>query len=242
MKKPIRDKFKDINSIEVIKIGEYEFSIKPINHNQAKYLDNFYDYFYENPESFLPFLDEVILNKDDVEHFFENPKIGLHKTERIKILVNSVCVEALSVRPKSFDYAFTNAVTTIIERRNIMDQFITVLIGFGYKKHEINNFSNLNIITLALEELFYRDKTDFLEFVSKIIGGVELPLIKTLKSIVMNYMGDIKLQENDAQTFNDILGYMEKGINQTSKPVVNRPGGYKLKTKSEAEMFSKIPE
>lgn len=240
MKKPLKDKYLDINNIEVIRISTYEFTIKTINHNQAKYLDNFYQHFYNNPLEFIPFLEEVIVDKEELRKFLKDKRIGLPEEEKIKILVNSICVEVLSIRSKSFDYAFSNAIDNVINRRSIIDQFITVLIGFGYKKIEINNYSNLNIITLALEELFYRDKRDFLEFVSKILVGLNLPLTNEYKGVITTYMSQIKLNEKDPESYNQILKLLNGDSNDVAKP--NTPNGYKLKTKSEMDMFKNIPE
>lgn len=239
MKKPLLDKFKDINNVEVIKIERYEFSIKPINHRQAKYLDNFYTQLHTNCDLAMPFLKELIIDDNNkIENFLQEytPILG-DREEKIRLLVNAICIEILGIRPRSFDYAFKESVETIIEKRSIMDQFITVLVGFGYKVYEINNLSNLSIISLTLEELYYRDKKEFLTFVSKIVGRLKLPLMSTLDTVIYKYIKDIQLEDVEPGFIEIIKSLLSDNI---ETPANTQRTTYKLKTQN--EMFKSIPE
>lgn len=235
MKKPLLDKFKDINNIEVIKIQKYEFSIKPINHRQAKYLDNYYPYLYSNCESAIIFLRELLIDDRKLDEFLNDytPVLG-DKDDKTRLLINAVCIEILGIRPRSFDYAFKEAVETIIEKRSIMDQFITVLVGFGYKVYDINNLSNLNIISLTLEELYYRDKKEFLIFVSKITGRLKLPLMSTLDNVIYKYISELKFEDSEPGFVENIKNLLNDSVNESQQTA------YKLKTQN--EMFASIPE
>ncbi|MGL4867023.1 MULTISPECIES: hypothetical protein [Bacteria] len=235
MKKPLLDKFKDINNIEVIKIQKYEFSIKPINHRQAKYLDNYYPYLHSNCESAIIFLRELLIDDRKLDEFLNDytPVLG-DKDDKTRLLINAVCIEILGIRPRSFDYAFKEAVETIIEKRSIMDQFITVLVGFGYKVYDINNLSNLNIISLTLEELYYRDKKEFLIFVSKITGRLKLPLMSTLDNVIYKYIRELKFEDSEPGFVENIKNLLNDSVNESQQT------SYKLKTQN--EMFASIPE
>ncbi|MGL5022270.1 MAG: hypothetical protein ACRC5S_03130 [Cetobacterium sp.] len=235
MKKPLLDKFKDINNIEVIKIQKYEFSIKPINHRQAKYLDNYYPYLHSNCESAIIFLRELLIDDRKLDEFLNDytPVLG-DKDDKTRLLINAVCIEILGIRPRSFDYAFKEAVETIIEKRSIMDQFITVLVGFGYKVYDINNLSNLNIISLTLEELYYRDKKEFLIFVSKITGRLKLPLMSTLDNVIYKYISELKFEDSEPGFVENIKNLLNDSVNESQQTA------YKLKTQN--EMFASIPE
>ena len=178
---PLVEKYKYCNEVEIILIGEQEFVIKEINHIQSNYLHHYTEYFFNNPETFLPFLDEIIINKDDLYKFLGNKNNKIEYRNKLLNLINAICIQCLSISPISFDYTLSNEIKSISDNNLVINRFITILISNGYKKNEINNFSNKKIMQLALEELWIRSKTDCFVFIAEIITCVrnykkQLPL------------------------------------------------------------------
>lgn len=203
---PLLEKYKYCNDVEVIKIAEFEFVIKEINHIQSNYLHNYTEYFFNNPETFIPFLEEIIINKEVLDKFINNEMLSyIERKNRILNLINAICVQCLSISPLSFDYTLANEIKSISENNLIINRFISVLISYGYKKSEINNFSNKKIIQLSLEEMWIRSRSETIIFIGEIISAVtnyekQLPISFDEFNSIYNYWKDkIKFYSDEVQ-------------------------------------------
>lgn len=236
--KPVFEKFKNINKNEVVKLlNDFIMPVKSLNTVQSNYLNTHYAYFYDNPEEFYVFAKEIIVN-DKLEEFLKFKYLNIARETKLRILINTICVEILSLKPKSFDYSFYCAVNQIIDNRNIIGEFISILIGFGYKKITIDELSNQRIITLALEEMFFRDKKEFIIFVARTISTINLELSNTLKPVIINFLN--KIAGNDIEFNNEIKKILECAESTTSQS--SPKSSYTLKRKDEKAMFNSIPE
>lgn len=224
---PLLEKYKYCNDVEVIKIAEFEFVIKEINHIQSNYLHNYTEYFFNNPETFIPFLEEIIINKEILDKFINNEMLSyIERKNRILNLINAICVQCLSISPLSFDYTFANEIKSISENNLIINRFISVLISYGYKKSEINNFSNKKIIQLALEEMWIRSRSDTIIFIAEIISAVtdyekQLPIsFNEFNKIYEYWKEKIKFSNDEAKDSKARFDF-NKNINILfNKPIV----------------------
>lgn len=177
-KLPVLEKFLSCNDVEVLIIQNTEFALKKINTKQAEYLNEFFEYFLDNPVEFVPFVMEIVVDKEKLKRFITTLK-G-YDENKLRALVYAICVQSLNLRPMSFDYTFSNEIKNVLSNFSIMNNFIKKLLLMGYKKSEIDEFSNNKIIRLTLEELFLRDRTECLLFILDMInvGSPELfPLL-----------------------------------------------------------------
>lgn len=238
MLKPVFEKFKNINKNEVVKLlNDFIMPIKSLNTIQSNYLNIHYAYFYDNPEEFYSFAKEVVVDQELLDEFLLHKYKNINRENKLRILVNTICVEILSLKPKSFDYSFYSAVKQIIDNKSIIGEFISILIGFGYKKIEIDELSNERIIILALEEMFFRDRKEFITFVSATIVSVNLELSNSLKTTVIEFLD--KLSSDDVE-FNQKIKNILAGAKDIKPQSKHTP--YTLKRKDEKSMFNSIPE
>lgn len=165
--KPLLEKFLSCSEVEVLRINNTDFALKKINTKQAEYLNAYFEYFMENPDEFKPFIMSITIEADreKLKKFMESP-------EKIRVLIHAICIESLSLRPKSLDYTFSNLVRDLLEYPTIINIFSSKLISYGYKKSEIDEFSNNKIIRLALEETYLRSKAECLLFIVKFINSM----------------------------------------------------------------------
>ena len=172
IKKPILEKFMSCSENEVLLIGDIEFVLKKINTKQAEYLDTYLEYFIENPLEFVPFLLEIAVDKEKVRNFIKSFYTD-YDENKIQAMLIAICVDSLNLRPTSFDYTISNSVQELLKNNSIIIRFISVLLSYGYKKSEIDEFSNNKIIRLCIEEMYLRDKTRCLTFLADFISRQE---------------------------------------------------------------------
>lgn len=243
MFKPVFEKFKSNGESSVFKYKDYTFEIKPVTHLQAKFLNENYDYFYENVREFHKYIDFLLINKDEIKRFYDTPISSVSRSDKTKMLLNMICIETPGIRVHSFDYNFHGALKGVLKERTIINQFIEILISFGYKKLDIDGLSNFRIIKLGLEEMYYRDKGDFLHYVAVIFSRDNLKLTKNLKQDILDLLNELELE--DLELHKAILNLVEgRDKPQPVKSKENVP--YKLEratsSNKEKNSFSKIPE
>ena len=235
LKKPIFEKFISEKNVEVLVVEGFRFCINHISHKQAQFLNEFVDYFYSNPTEFLPYLKELISNYEVVEVFLAKKNPLLDDRDKHYILVNIICREVLGIRTKSFDYIVYNAVKEITENRNALVTFISTLIGFGYKKSEIDKFSNVEIIRLALEEIYYRDVFEFCDFVGGLVSRTNLTMSSRLKEIISEFLRKNNVDESTITEIENKFAKTKQEVKKQSQP-------YQLVKDDAKDMFDKIPE
>lgn len=246
IKKPILEKFMSCNENEVLLIGDIEFVLKKINTKQAEYLDNYLEYFIENPKEFVPFLLEIVVDKDKVKNFIKSLYTD-YDEHKIQTLLMAICVDSLNLRPTSFDYTISNTVKDLFENNNIIIRFVTVLLNYGYKKSEIDEFSNNKIIRLALEEMYYRSKSECLLFLADLASSLNMKYFKIFETVVPEIINkansiqfeDIKYRGAFLQKFNKLIGIESKtNNNQNIKMATGEELRDKIKKK---KSFNDLP-
>ena len=231
MIKPLLEKFLSCNEVEVLKIDGYEFSLKKITTLQAEYLDNHYEYFMDNPMDFIPFANAIIIDsdRDRLKKFLTDyEKTGKYIPSKIQHLIHAICIQSLNLRPVSLDYALSFTIKDVIEHPSIMNRFISQLIYYGYKKCEIDEFSNNKIIRLCIEEMYLRDKTQCLLFLVNFIRIVDervFPLSYKVIDIIKERAESLVFnspEERQAflKDFYTALGEKEKNENPLNKQPV----------------------
>lgn len=175
MLKPLLEKFLSCNEVEVLRIDGNDFALKKITTLQAEYLNNYYEYFMDNPLEFIPFLNAIVIEADKtkLKNFLKNYGSDDYDISKIRGFIHAICIQSLNLRPISLDYALSFTIKDVIEQPSIMNKFIAQLIYYGYKKSEIDEFSNNKIIRLCIEEMYLRDKTECLIFLADFISKVK---------------------------------------------------------------------
>lgn len=248
IKKPILEKFVSCNETEVLLINGQEFVLKKINTKQAEYLDNYLEFFIENPLEFVPFLLEIVVDKQKVLKFIKGT-FTEYDSHKITALLFAVCVDSLSIRPNSFDYTVSNTINDLIDNNTIIIRFISVLLNYGYKKSEIDEFSNNKIIRLALEEMYYRSKSECLLFIAELYNGLNMKYFKLLdetrekvieKSKELRFE-DMKVQGRFLQEFNRLIG-MKTNQSQNKQQNIKMTTGTELREKiKQKKSFNDLP-
>lgn len=247
IKKPILEKFMSCNENEVLIIGDVEFVLKKINTKQAEYLDNYLEYFIDNPLEFVPFLLEIVIDKEKTEMFLKT-LYGEYDENRIRAMLYAICVDSLSMRPTSFDYTISNTIKDMLENNIIINKFISVLLRYGYKKNEIDEFSNNKIIRLSLEEMYLRSKSECLLFLASLISDLNLKYFKLLESLIPEIIKkanelqfeDIKYKSAFLQKFNELLNI--KPNNNSNQKDIKMTSGEELREKiKKKKSFNDLP-
>lgn len=245
--KPVLEKFLSSGEVEVLRIAGEEFVLRKITTKQADFLNEYYEYFRYRPLEFLPFLNAIVLDidKNKLNNFLRDG--DRYDEEKISMFIYAICIQALNLRPLSLDYTFSNSVIDLLENSTIMNYFIKVLIGYGYKKSEVDEFSNNKIIRLSLEEMYLRNKADCLLFIARFISSLKadekaFPLTFNIidniykKAKELYFSSDANENEKlKGMFFNELNGYL-KSTNETNS--INNPTA--LKTKSNEEILEEI--
>lgn len=248
VKKPILEKFMSCNENEVLLIGDVEFVLKKINTKQAEYLDNYLEYFIENPKEFVPFLLEIAIDKEKVKNFIKS-FYSDYDEYKIQTMLMAICVDSLNLRPTSFDYTISNSVKDLMKNNSIIIRFITVLLNYGYKKSEIDEFSNNKIIRLALEEMYYRSKSECLLFVADLINSLNMKYFKLFESIIPEIIEkanslqfeDAKYRISFLQKFNNLMGITPNKTNNTNTNVKMATGEELREKIKQKKSFNDLP-
>ena len=242
MIKPLLEKFLSCNEVEVLRIDGNDFSLRKITTLQAEYLDNYYEYFMNNPIDFVPFVNAIVIETDRnrLKKFLTNyDKEERYDINKIRTMIHAICIQSLNLRPISLDYALSFSIKDVIERPSIINRFISQLIYYGYKKSEIDEFSNNKIIRLCIEEMYLRDKTECLIFLADFISRVDeklFPLSYQVLDLIKERAESLVFRkpeerQNFLKEFYNIL--------QMKAPSNNTP---KVKTKSIEDIRNEIKQ
>ena len=239
MFRPVLEKFLSCNEVEVFVIGNTEFSLRKISTKQAEYLNRYYEYFKENPEEFLPFLRSLVIDIKKLETFLLNPNTGDYDNEKLLSFIHAVCIQATNLRPASLDYTLSNTINEMLDNSTVINRFIGVLVFYGYKKSEIDEFSNNKIIRLCLEEMWIRDKSDCILFIAEFVKMLPedvLPLSNITMEKVIETAENLKFSdETKKQEFlNKLYNLTSSTTKENDKPVSKKQF---VKTKSTKEII-----
>ena len=241
MIKPLLEKFLSCNEVEVLRVDGNDFSLRKITTLQAEYLDNYYDYFMDNPLEFVPFVNAIVIETDRnrLEKFLKN-YTDKYDMNKIRAMIHAICILSLNLRPISLDYALSFSIKDVIEQPSIINRFISQLIYYGYKKSEIDEFSNNKIIRLCIEEMYLRDKTRCLTFLADFISRQEqnlFPLSYKALDIVKTRAEELIFRNpEERQAFlKDFYSALQTVVPQAN----NNP---KVKTKSIEDIRNEIKQ
>ncbi len=243
MIKPLLEKFLSCNEVEVLRIYDNDFSLRKITTLQAGYLNNYYEYFMDNPLEFIPFINAIVIDadKERLKKFLTNfDKEQRYDIGRIRSMIHAICIQSLNLRPISLDYALSFTIKDTIEAPSIINRFISQLIYYGYKKSEIDEFSNNKIIRLCIEEMYLRDKTQCLIFLANFINSIDsklFPLSYNVLELVKERAESLVFrtpQEKQAflKEFYEALGTAQKPSNNNTQ----------VKTKSMEDIRNEIKQ
>lgn len=258
MIKPVLEKFLSCNEIEVLVIDKTEFAIRKINTKQAEYLNSFYEYFMDNPKEFMPFLETLVIDTKKLKKFLKVDTVSGPSEGRILALINAICIQATCLRPVSFDYSLSNAVKGILDNNTILNRFVGILITVGYKKSEIDEFSNNKVIRLALEELWIRSKSECIIFLLEFMNMSSkntFPLTEKVIEEVLEFT-ETMIFSNEEQKVKflskvrELTNKSSTENNSNSKQSTNtQPAKMKsideileAKNQREKEMFNRLPK
>lgn len=244
--KPVLEKFLSSGEVEVLRIAGEEFVLRKITTKQADFLNEYYEYFRYRPLEFLPFLNAIVLeiDRNKLKNFLQ---VGdKYDEEKISMFIYAICIQALNLRPLSLDYTFSNSVIDLLENSTIMNYFIKVLIGYGYKKSEIDEFSNNKIIRLSLEEMYLRNKADCLIFIARFISSLKadekaFPLTFNIIDNIYNKAKELYFS-SDATENERLKGAFFTELNSYLKPEekIQPVNNTTLKTKTNEEILEEI--
>lgn len=249
IKKPILEKFMSCSENEVLLIGDIEFVLKKINTKQAEYLDTYLEYFIENPLEFVPFLLEIAVDKEKVRNFIKSFYTD-YDENKIQAMLIAICVDSLNLRPTSFDYTISNSVQELLKNNSIIIRFISVLLSYGYKKSEIDEFSNNKIIRLALEEMYYRSKSECLLFIADLYSSLNMKYFKLFESVMPEVIKkanglqfeDMKYRSSFLQKFNNLLDIKPTTTNNNQQNIKMATGEELREKIKQKKSFNDLPK